>query len=43
MGRGPVGEEGGNGGAVDAVGVTLCLRRVCLYFCRICEEIKFFF
>ena len=28
----------GNEGAVVEVGVTLCLRRVCLYFCRICEE-----
>ena len=28
----------GNEGAVVEVGVTLCLRRVCLYFCRICEK-----
>ena len=27
----------GNGGAVEFVGVTLCLRRVSLYFCRICR------
>ena len=28
----------GKEGAVVEVGVTLCLRRVCLYFCRICEK-----
>ena len=34
------GGASGKEGAVVEVGVTLCLRRVCLYFCRIYEESK---
>ena len=33
------GARGKEGAAVE-VGVTLCLRMVCLYFCRICEEME---